>query len=153
MPINRVELVKKMLPDAIRHTPRDTYIYDMDGETQAHASYREAATTLAKELGLGERPVSTEEVHRRMGKVKVVYTNVEAMQRHTKPAVPPPTPANGNVSALTELRAEITAREARGKRGGRGRQQRSIAVELPQSAITELLRSGRAKVMLRVKTR
>jgi hypothetical protein len=153
MPINRVELVKGMLPDAIRQTPRDTFVFPLDGEDQIYPSYREAATALAKELGLGERNVTSDEVHRRMGgNVKVLYTNVEAMNRHTKPA-PAKTVEQDNRAALNELREEVTAREARGKRGARGRQQRSIAVELPQSAISELLRSGRAKVMLRVKAR
>lgn len=156
MRINRVELVKGMLPDAIRQTPRDTFVYAMDGEDQVWPSYREAATALAKELGLGERPVKSEDIQRRMGKVKVLYTNVEAMNRASNGKVdgqPTPVGRRPRASALQELRTEVTAREVRKRGGGRGRQQRSVSVELPQSAVAELLRSGKAKIMLRVKSR
>lgn len=147
MPTSKAELVKRILPDVIVRTPRDTFIYQMDGEDQIYPSYREAATALAKEIGLGKTPLTAEDIKRHLGdNVKVVYTNLEAMAKAS--GAPVPTRRQRRAAATPQSPTMEPER-----RRTKGRQQRSIAVELPQSAVTELLRSGRAKVMLRVKAR
>lgn len=141
---NIVNLVKEMLPDAIKRTERDTFVYAMDGEEQVFPSYRTAAHALGTALGLGKRHVASEEIEKRIGKVTVVYTapifdarNMQTPPPVTHSAMHPAAPATG------------AARQPR--QSSRAHQPRSVRVTLPQSAVSELLRNGRVRILLAVK--
>lgn len=117
--MNLVRLVKEMAPGAITHTDRDTYVFRLDGEDHAHATFIGAANALGKELGIGKRHVPTEEVQRRVARI----------------------PQHDSIREPWE-----TTPARRGRRSVKG--QRAIRIELPQTVVGELLRSGRAKVIL-----
>lgn len=135
MRLSYTKLVKGMLPDAITATERGTFLYQLDGEREAWPTYSAAARALGKALELGKRHVPTEEIERRVG-VKPVYTNVEAFG------------SNPKIAKATVIVPKQATPDVRSPRATK--QRRSISVHLPQSVLTELLRGGRAKVLLRV---
>lgn len=129
---NRMNLVKDMLPGAIRKTERDTYVFDLDGERHVHGSFRSAATDLAKAVNLEAGP-DVASIWRRLGRPGEPHPpHQDALHRDA---------ANGN---------EPSHGPSQGRRKAH-RQQRSIKIELPQSVVGELLGRGRAKVILAVK--
>lgn len=161
--VSVVNLVKEMLPDAIKRTERDTFVFNLDGEQCVYPSYRSAATAIGATLGVGKRHLPIEEVQRRLGPVQVLYSapkfsprdmrtpppvkhdERDAPRAHTPVvAAPAPTPAAAPVAART--RAPRQPRQP-----GAVRQQRSVRVLLPQSAVAELLRTGKVRILLAVK--
>src|SRR6185503_6776783 len=157
-------------PDAIHKTERDTYVFPLDGEQQIYPSFSAAARALGKTLGLGTKHVSPEEIRDRVGPIPVTYRQLHFNARDL--ATPPPgrtAPellAAGARTLLDEApetpppqeaidrrrRLEITPEAPVPRRGGGSRkQQRSIKVELPSTVLRELMRGGRARVLLSVK--
>lgn len=147
MASNIVNLVKDMLPDAIRRTERDTFIYTLDGDEQVFPSYRTAAHALGNALGLGKRHVPTEEFEKRLGAVKVVYTSPTFDARNMR-TPPPATRPQGGGEQSTD---QPLVRSSRTPRTRTAKVQRSVRVTIPQSAMSELLRSGRVRILLAVK--
>lgn len=152
-----VNLVKGMLPEAIKRTERDTFVYTLDGEEQVFPSYRSAATELGKALGIGKRHVATEELSKRLGApVTVLYTSPKFNARDM--TTPPPQERNGRTkpSAVPEhaspAAAAPEAAPQRQRRQAKARAApRATRLALPASALSELLRTGKVRLILAVK--
>lgn len=119
-------LTKTTLVGMIRRTERDTFVYHLDGEDHVYPSFRSASAALSTAMRVNN--LTLNQLKERMGLPTapvIVQTRHGEAELHTSPGT---------------------------RRVGYARkQQRSIRVELPQAAITELLKHGRTKIMLAVR--
>ncbi len=138
------KMVKDLAPGAIHKTERDTYVFTLDGEQHVHGSPKSAASDLARQLGLGTRHVTTQELRARLTLTHPVVVQTAAGEA----ALTAPAPTAQAPRKAVSIRAvEATNGHALSAR----RPVRATTVELPQRVIGELLRTGRAHVRLTVR--
>lgn len=163
----RTDLVRDFLPKSIVKTERGTHYFMLDGERHVYPTWRAAATDLAKMVNLHNNSDNLSEIERRVyGESKQPAKNDNENPSAVMPALdgkglngaphrlrpartkPAAKPAAKSVAAAKPApKPAAVARPVEEHRV----QQRSIRVDIPASVLGELVRGGRARVILSTK--
>lgn len=166
----RTDLVRDFLPKSIVKTERGTHYFTLDGERHVYPTWRAAATDLAKMVNLHNHSDNLAEIERRVyGESKQPAKNDNENPSAVMPVLDGNKGLNGAphrlrpsrakpATAASKPAAKAQAPKPAAKPVAAARpieehrvQQRSIRVDIPASVLGELVRGGRARVILSTK--